>query len=217
MKKFSKSGPPARAERSERPARKFAGSATGPKRAYAPRDGDAPKRAYAPRDGAAPKRAYAPRDGAAPKRAYAPRDGDAPKRSYAKRDTTDAPRRPYTPRAPSDVGGGDQAAPRSAYADPYKPASRPPRDDDAGEGARRPAGRGFTVTLDPDVARVFRGDASVNKALRLVLQLMQVVEGPAPRGDRPGPRARTGYQGSDEARGFSRKPRFVEDDSSSDE
>jgi len=42
------------------------------------------------------------------------------------------------------------------------------------------AGR-FTVTLDPDVARVFRGDASVNKALRLVLQLMQVAQGPPAR------------------------------------
>jgi len=31
------------------------------------------------------------------------------------------------------------------------------------------------------VARVFRGDASVNKALRLVLQLMQVAQGPAAR------------------------------------
>ena len=66
-------------------------------------------------------------------------------------------------------------------------------------------------------ARVFRGDASVNKALRLVLQLMQVVQGPPPRsfaaraGDErgaPKPPARRAYQGSDEARGFKRKPRF---------
>ncbi len=73
------------------------------------------------------------------------------------------------------------------------------------------------MTLDPDVARVFRGDASVNKALRLVLQLMQVVQGPPPRafgartGDERAPAsapARRGYQGSDEARGFKRKPRF---------
>jgi hypothetical protein len=92
-------------------------------------------------------------------------------------------------------------------ADPYVPA-------------RRPASRGFTVTLDPDVARVFRGDASVNKALRLVLQLMQVVEGPptadrAQAGDQRAagrsvpPRA---YKGSAEARGFERKPRFAADD-----
>jgi hypothetical protein len=79
----------------------------------------------------------------------------------------------------------------------------PPRDDGR---------RGFTVTLDPDVARVFRGDASVNKALRLVMQLMHVVQGP-PRafGERPRP-ARGGYQGSPEARGFARKPRFDADE-----
>ena len=74
-----------------------------------------------------------------------------------------------------------------------------------------------TVVLDPDVARVFRGDASVNKALRLVMQLMQVVQGP-PRGfgSRPeragGPPRGGGYRGSTEARGFSRKPRFGADD-----
>ncbi|MCU0950346.1 MAG: hypothetical protein MUC68_04630 [Burkholderiaceae bacterium] len=231
MKKFSKAGAP---------ARKSAGAGA-PKRAYAPRtprDGDAPKRAYAPRtprDGDAPKRPYAPRtrDGDAPKRAYAPRtrDGDAPRRPYTPRDA-DAPRRPYTPRdgdAPrrpyTPRGGDDGAPPRrsyarppagegSAYGNPYERAHRPRRFDSDAEGdGRRGAPRGFTVTLDPDVARVFRGDASVNKALRLVLQLMQVVEGPGPRTERPAPSARAGYQGSDEARGFSRKPRFVEDDS----
>jgi hypothetical protein len=193
MKKFTKSGPPARAERSDRPARKpYARDGEPPKRAYAPRAGDAPKRAYAPRDGDAPKRAYAPRTGDAPKRAYAPRaaEGAAPRRSYAR-----------------DEG----AAPaRSAYGNPYERAARPRRTDE-GEAPRGAAGRGFTVNLDPDVARVFRGDASVNKALRLVLQLMQVIEGPAPRSDRPAPRPRTGYQGSDEARGFTRKPRFADD------
>jgi hypothetical protein len=89
---------------------------------------------------------------------------------------------------------------------------------------RRPASRGFTVALDPDVARVFRGDASVNKALRLVLQLMQVVQGPPTAGaaagggsaaaagpQRPGVRV-SGYKGTAEARGFERKPRFIEGD-----
>lgn len=97
---------------------------------------------------------------------------------------------------------------------------RPPRREPGeGFGSRERSGReggGFTVTLDPDVAKVFRGDASVNKALRLVMQLMQVVQGP-PRGAGPNPRAagerRGGYQGSAEARGFTpRKPRFEEDD-----
>jgi hypothetical protein len=105
-------------------------------------------------------------------------------------------------------------------------ANAPRTDDttsDPFQPARRPASRGFTVALDPDVARVFRGDASVNKALRLVLQLMQVVQGPAqamaPAGggsaaagpQRPGARA-SGYKGSAEARGFERKPRFIEGD-----
>ena len=185
MKKFSKSGPPARAERSERPARK----------SYA-RDGAAPKRAYAPRTGDASKRPYTPR-GEGPKRPYAPRTaaGAAPRRSYT-RDDAGAP--PV----------------HSAYGNPYERAQRPRRPDE-GEGARG-AARGFTVNLDPDVARVFRGDASVNKALRLVLQLMQVVEGPGPRSERSAPRTRTGYQGSDEARGFARKPRFVERDDDED-
>lgn len=197
MKKFSKA-PPARAERSERPARKTAGA--GPKRSYA-RDGDAPKRAYAPRDAAAPKRSYGGGYG-----------GDEGGKRFGAR--SEAPRRPYTPRGESDEGG------RSAYGDPYQRAQRPRRtDDDEGaprRGTGREPGRGFTVTLDPDVARVFRGDASVNKALRLVLQMMQVVEGPGPRGDRPAPRPRTGYQGTDEARGFKRKPRMIEDDDGDD-
>lgn len=209
MKKFSKSGPPARAERAERPARKpYARDSAAPKRAYAPRTGEAPKRAYTPRDGDAPKRAYAPRVGDALKRPYTPR-GEGPKRPYAPRTAEGgAPRRSYT----RDDAGAAPA--RSAYGNPYERAQRP-RGSEEGEGLHG-AGRGFTVNLDPDVARVFRGDASVNKALRLVLQLMQVVEGPGPRSDRPAPRPRTGYQGSDEARGFTRKPRFVEADSDED-
>lgn len=96
----------------------------------------------------------------------------------------------------------------AVYADPYQPATRPqrlPRSAGPGERPRR----GFTVTLDPDVARVFRGDASVNKALRLVMQLGEVVQGPAARGAPARPR---GYQGSAQARGFERKPRFTDED-----
>lgn len=110
----------------------------------------------------------------------------------------------------------DEAAPRRApqrprdsHADPYRPAQRPLRARTEGSPAR-----GFTVTLDPDVARVFRGDASVNKALRLVIQLMEVTA-PRPRtsgerGHARPPRKSGGYQGSAEARGFVRKPRFDE-------
>jgi len=122
----------------------------------------------------------------------------------------DAP--PYA-RRPRPAGDG---------APPYAPKARPPRREPAegGFGARERGARegGFTVTLDPDVARVFRGDASVNKALRLVMQLMQVVQGPprgfGPRPERPGSDGppRRGYQGTAEARGFTRKPRFDEDD-----
>jgi hypothetical protein len=143
-----------------------------------------------------------------------------PARSFAET----AARRPTSTRPPRD---------RAEVADPYKAARRPPRDPAArGEGdARFPRGergsfaqrgahgerergerRGFTVTLDPDVARVFRGDASVNRALRLVMQLMQVVQGPPPQRREP-----RGYQGTPEARGFTRRARFEDEDKSSGE
>lgn len=116
------------------------------------------------------------------------------------------------PRKPRrDEAGGTTRGrpPRESYADPYQRVQRPQR-------ARGEEGhaRGFTVTLDPDVARVFRGDASVNKALRLVIQLIEVTA-PRPRavGERgyaERPRKPGGYQGSAAARGFVRKPRFDE-------
>jgi hypothetical protein len=110
---------------------------------------------------------------------------------------------------------------RDGEAAPAPRERRPPRFA-AGEEREERGGSGrsggFTVTLDPDVARVFRGDASVNKALRLVLQLMQVVQGPPPGRRAAGafegrpPRREGGYQGTGQARGFERKPRFVDDD-----
>ncbi|HTT11108.1 MAG TPA: hypothetical protein VMG60_09485 [Burkholderiaceae bacterium] len=115
---------------------------------------------------------------------------------------------------------------RGDVSDPYQPARRPGEfARDAGEhGPRerpRPpgppsgrAGRGFTVTLDPDVARVFRGDASVNRALRLVLQLMQVVQGPPAARFERAPR---GYQGTPEARGFKRRARFEDESRNEDD
>lgn len=133
-------------------------------------------------------------------------------------------------RTPPPRGGAPRARPQGDYADPYKPARRPRpvAEGDVPFERRRPAraapgeggfgGRagGTTVTLDPDVARVFRGDASVNKALRLIMQLMQVVQGPprslGPRAERPERPRRGGYQGSAEARGFTRKPRFEDDE-----
>lgn len=131
---------------------------------------------------------------------------------------------------PADDKAGFRSAGRRDFApsaDPYRPAKRPmrasggqPRDEREGGQPRGPfpprggfgghvPGRGFTVKLDPDVARVFRGDAAVNRALRLVLQLMHVVQGPP----RPPERvARGGYQGSPQARGFTRRPRFESED-----
>jgi hypothetical protein len=129
-------------------------------------------------------------------------------------------------RRPRPPAGGDAPEfvrrPRPAVdADaPPHARERRPRWQEAGEGGyggrerRAREEGGFTVTLDSDVARVFRGDASVNKALRLVMQLMHVVQGP-PRmsaGRRPPGERRGGYQGSPEARGFSRKPRFEDDE-----
>lgn len=134
-----------------------------------------------------------------------PRSGGAP-RDYGKPRATRPPSRlrgEERPPRPARVRGEDAGASRDR-GDPYRHVPRPVR-------AREEGGRGFTVTLDPDVARVFRGDASVNKALRLVLQLMQVVQGPRPYADRPRP-PRPGYQGSAEARGFARKPRFEGDE-----
>lgn len=121
----------------------------------------------------------------------------APRSTRPARDDDGAPR--YGARR---FGGDEERAPRS----------------DRGNFSDR-GGSGFTVNLDPDVARVFRGDASVNKALRLVLQLMQVVQGPpregagrfgAERGR--GGFGGSGYRGSSESRGFERKPRFEESD-----
>ena len=152
-----------------------------------------------------------------------PAAGDAP--PFARRPRAAAGEAPPFARRPRPASGegpsfarrprptGDEAAPADRE-------RRPPRRE-AGEGAYGSRDRGsreggFTVNLDPDVARVFRGDASVNKALRMVMQLMQVVQGPPRFGASAerteGERPRRGYQGSAEARGFTRKPRFDEDD-----
>jgi hypothetical protein len=121
-----------------------------------------------------------------------------------------APRKPFRS---NETGGATRTRPpgppREAYGDPYQRVPRPKHT--RGEDGHA---RGFTVTLDPDVARVFRGDASVNKALRLVIQLMEVTT-PRPRtgserGGAERQRKSGGYQGSAEARGFVRKPRFDE-------
>jgi hypothetical protein len=147
------------------------------------------------------------------KKARRPRPADGAAPPYARRPRPAGDEAPPYARRPRPAG--DEAP-------PYAPKARSPRREPAEGGLRAPErgarDGGFTVTLDPDVARVFRGDASVNKALRLVMQLMQVVQGPprgfGPRPERPGSDRppRRGYQGTAEARGFTRKPRFEDDD-----
>lgn len=184
----------------------------------------APARKSFTRDGAAPRKPFV-RDGAPPRKAgfrdappRKPYGGEAPPPRPRKSYGDDAPPRPRKSYG-DDAPPRPRRAPIESLGDPYQRAARPPRfarseRGEAGEGERP---RGFVVTLDPDVARVFRGEASVNKALRLVMQLMQVVEGPGARADR-NPRApRPGYQGTPEARGFERKPRFVEDSDDSED
>lgn len=136
---------------------------------------------------------------------------ERPTRSFERSERSDRTRSDRPTRAPR--------APRDAEAGPRYGARRFGGSEERGErgsSSYGERGSGFTVNLDPDVARVFRGDASVNKALRLVLQLMQVVQGPPPReGGRfgaGGARSPGGYRGSPEARGFERKPRFEEDE-----
>lgn len=131
----------------------------------------------------------------------------------------DAPAFARRPRPAGDDAPPYARRPRPGADDapPFARERRPPPRREPGESGFGGREGGFTVTLDPDVAKVFRGDASVNKALRLVLQLMQVVQGPprsfGPRAERPaGERPRRGYQGSAEARGFTRKPRFEDED-----
>lgn len=83
-------------------------------------------------------------------------------------------------------GNGPPARPargRTDRADPYQRADRPPRSDGVrsapyGERLRAPAGG--AITLDPDVARVFRDSEAVNEALRMVIRLARTV-GPSPR------------------------------------
>lgn len=98
-------------------------------------------------------------------------------------------------------GSASGAWSREAYGDPYRRVRRPQRQ----EGAQ-----GVTVSLDPDVAQVFRGAAAVNKALRLVIQLLAVTAA-RPRLSEATARARRGYRGSEQARGFKRKPRVGEE------
>ena len=93
------------------------------------------------------------------------------------------------------TGPRARAAQERKFSDPYARAERPARppraggfDRSEGDVERRPAPRAAVITLDPDVARVFRDSETVNEALRIVMRLARFGGGrPAFNRDRPGP------------------------------
>jgi hypothetical protein len=94
--------------------------------------------------------------------------------------------------ASSRTGPRARAAQERKFNDPYAKADRPPRAGGfaraEGEADRRPAARPSVITLDPDVARVFRDSESVNEVLRLVMRLSRFAGSrPAFNRDRPAP------------------------------
>jgi hypothetical protein len=124
-------------------------------------------------------------------------------------------KKPFVKRPRSDEPTGTRTGPRARaaqerkFTDPYAKSERPARAPRAGgfsrtegEEVRRPAARPAVITLDADVARVFRDSETVNEALRMVMRLARFAgsrpafnrERPAPafadrrgppRGDRP--------------------------------
>ena len=141
-------------------------------------------------------------------------------------------KKPFVKRPRTDESTGTRTGPRARaaqerkFSDPYAKADRPARPPRAGgfgrtEGdeTRRPAARPAVITLDADVARVFRDSDTVNEALRTVIRLARFAgsrpafnrERPAPAfADRRGPPKGDRPQ---ERRGppRPRTPRFKED------
>jgi hypothetical protein len=88
------------------------------------------------------------------------------------------------PPASTRTGPRARAAQERKFADPYAHAERPPRFSRDDAAPRRSA----VITLDPDVARVFRNSETVNEVLRLVLRLARFGGGaPSFSRDRPRP------------------------------
>jgi len=93
----------------------------------------------------------------------------------------------------SRTGPRARAAHERKFTDPYAKAERPPRPGGPsvrgeGEGERRPAARPSVITLDADVARVFRDSETVNEVLRMVMRLSRMGSSrPAFNRDRPAP------------------------------
>jgi hypothetical protein len=118
------------------------------------------------------------------------------------------------------TGPRARAAQERRFTDPYSHAERPgrPRFERGDAGGRPPGARGAVVTLDPDVARVFRDSAAVNEVLRLVIRLARFGGGRPPfdRG-RPGPAfaerrpVPAGERSSDRRPPRPQRPRFDEE------
>lgn len=110
-------------------------------------------------------------------------------------------KKPFVKRPRSDEPTGTRTGPRARaaqerkFTDPYAKAERPARAPRAGgfsrtegDDARRPSVRPAVITLDADVARVFRDSETVNEALRMVMRLARFGGGrPAFNRERPAP------------------------------
>ncbi|MGE5160383.1 MAG: hypothetical protein ACM3O5_02650 [Betaproteobacteria bacterium] len=110
-------------------------------------------------------------------------------------------KKPFVKRPRSDEPTGTRTGPRARaaqerkFTDPYARAERPARPARAGgftrpegDAAGRPAARPSVITLDADVARVFRDSETVNEALRMVIRLSRLGSSrPAFNRERPAP------------------------------
>jgi hypothetical protein len=90
------------------------------------------------------------------------------------------------------TGPRARAAQERRFSDPYQHAARPARGGTFERSDRGERGddnrRASVITLDADVARVFRDSEAVNEALRLVMRLARLAGGRPPfRPDRPRP------------------------------
>ena len=110
-------------------------------------------------------------------------------------------KKPFVKRPRSEEPTGTRTGPRARaaqerkFTDPYAKAERPARAPRAGgftrtegDDARRPSARPAVITLDADVARVFRDSETVNEALRMVMRLARFGGSrPVFNRDRPAP------------------------------
>jgi hypothetical protein len=117
-------------------------------------------------------------------------------KKFEKRPRADAP-------VSTRTGPRARAAEERKFNDPYARAERPARPARAGAPPRRdgdrdqkPVGRPAVITLDADVARVFRDSETVNEALRMVMRLARFGGARPAFRDRPaGERPASGFAG----------------------